>query len=141
MNPTQVCAVLIAKMALRDGVLDPTEQEFLTEMCEVLVDDTVDHIISLAESSGLDVLIPQVEKYEDRFFIAVRAYMMAHADDHYDESERAFFDELVEALEITASDRALIEGLAADEQRAEAFEPSPRLLSLYESSSFYREEA
>ena len=45
--------------------------------------------MKLAKTKSLDELVAAVETYADRFFVALRAYFVAHADDDFDVKEQA----------------------------------------------------
>jgi len=139
-NHHLVNAIILAKMALKDGVLDDNEQDFLQEMCDVLVKEPLEDVLEKARTEPLDGLLVHVESYPDRFFISMRAYMMAHADEHFDIQEEHFFDELITKLEITAEDLALIKRTGERLQLEDPGDPEPRLLELYNQSSFYRDD-
>lgn len=129
---------VLAKMALMDGVVEPAERAFLEEVVSTSnVDTTVDQLFDLAATQTLEELIEKVDKYEDRFFIALRAYLVAHSDQHYDVEEEAFFNNLVEVLGINDDDRAHIEQAEKNLQLEEPPEPDPHILELYYNSSFF----
>ena len=134
LEPAQRAAVLVmAKMALVDGTFSKTEKVFLAAIAGTT---SLDDLMAEARDASLEQLCRQVERYEDRFFIALRAYSMAHIDQHFDVKEQEAFARLVELLGLTDDDRRLIEVTRAAAESEKAEEPAPRLRELYEASSF-----
>ncbi len=138
MDTRESAALVLARMALADGTIDPTEREFLAEFCrEVGVGAGVDTLIETAGGRSLEELVGAVRGYEDRFFIALRAYLMARVDASFDVSEERLFGDLVAALEIRPDDRRLIERTHRQLEAEEPGAPDPRIMELYRASSFF----
>jgi len=139
-DPKRTAALILARMASCDGVIASVEREFLAELTGYPpFGDYMDTLIAEAVDFPLEVLLDRLTNYADRFFIAMRAYMMANVDADFDVTEERFFKRLVHWLAITDEDRELIQathrGLRDNE------EPHPRILELYEQSSFQTAES
>ena len=135
MDPKRATALILARMASSDGVIDFAERELLADLTGYpAYGDYMDTLLTEARAYPLEILIDQMDNYADRFFIAVRAYMMAQIDADFDIAEERFFSRLVTALEITEEDRVLIERTHRGIHRNE--EPDPRIIALYEASTF-----
>lgn len=98
--------------------------------------ETVDALVAEASTVALSQILARVDRYADRFFIALRAASMAAIDDHLDAREEALYAELVATLEITPEDRALIEEAVAGLEALEPPPMHPRVEQLFLSSSF-----
>lgn len=128
---------VLAKMALSDGIITSEERTLMEEILQELqVDISADVLFEEVKSRSINELIDQVDKYEDRFFIALRAYAMAHIDFDFDPEERKFFNNLVGMLEILPEDLTLIEATEQNEGAGFTPEFNTRLRALYENSSF-----
>ena len=125
---------IMAKMALCDGTVDPTERSMIAEL--VGPEEKVDEVIELAKSTPLDQLVSSVSSYADRFFVALRAYFVAHADDDFDIKEQELFARIVEKMQLEEGDLVLIRETEAAMRKGEAPAPAPRFEELYEKSSF-----
>ena len=138
MNSSEAVLLVIAKTALSDGQIDESEQEFLTELCDVLgAEFDADALLEKAKQSELETLVKAIESYPDRFFVALRAYMMAHIDFDFDAAEEAFFAKLIDSLEITDEDLRLIENTESAIGEVDESTPSDRIMELYQQSSFF----
>lgn len=134
LEPAQRAAVLVmAKMALVDGTFSNIEKTFLAAMAGTT---DLDDLMAEARDTPLERLCQAVERYEDRFSIVLRAYSMAHIDQHFNVQEQEAYVHLVETLGISEDDRRLIEATRAAAESEQPQEPSPRLRELYEASSF-----
>ena len=128
---------VLAKMALSDGVVSRGEREFLCEFMDSdRSEDEYDALIEEARRRSLEELLGEVHRYEDGFFIALRAYFMAHVDKHFDTAEAALFDRLVEILGITPADRRLIERTGSSQNATTPTPVASRIELLYGRSSF-----
>ncbi len=133
-EPAQRAAILVmAKMALVDGTFSNIEKTYLAAMAGTT---SLDDLLAEARDVPLEDLCRQVDRYEDRFFIALRAYSMAYIDQHFEVEERQAFARLVEMLGIAEEDRRLIEATHAAAESEQPEEPPARLRELYEASSF-----
>lgn len=134
MGARRATLLVMAKMALSDGQVVQEERDFLEPMLEP--GETLEALLSEASKSTLEQLVAPVERYADRFFIALRAYAMSTIDDDLDAREEAAFERLVSALGIKPDDRTLIERSvgASDSDEPEALDP--RLEELYQASTF-----
>ncbi len=137
MSSKESALTIMAKMALSDGEIAPEERAMLRDMVDA--DASVDQLLEKAKTQTLDEMIGQIDKYADRFFIALRAYAMAMADQVFDAREEALYKTLVDKLEITEDDRALIE--RSEKAASDNQNPEPRVMELYEQSSFKAAEA
>ena len=132
--------LVIAKMALQDGVVAVEERHTLEDMSGGLSADELDAIIDEARDLSLDELLSGIDKYEDRFVIALRAYHMAHSDRSFDIEEELNFDLLVARFGITAEDKQLIERVQGAMSGQAPVTPEPRLMTLHRGSSFFEGE-
>lgn len=138
-TPKQAAALILARMALSDGVIDPAERRMLAEVEGLSVDDpAMDQLLADAREVTLQELTDDLKPYADRFFVALRAYIMAHIDAHFDVAEEAFFHRLTMELGITASDQAVIQQIWRNIYEQDDT-PHPRVLELYPQSSFHQE--
>jgi hypothetical protein len=137
MDPRRRCLLVLAKMALQDGVVREEERQTLEDMAEGLGSAEIDDIVVEAEVADFEDLLGGIEKYEDRFLIALRAYHMANTDAVFDLVEEASFARLVEVFGITDEDRQLIERVGAGTPADGAAAPEPRLMELHRGSSFF----
>ncbi len=135
-DPKRTAALILARMAYCDGIIDPAERELLADLTGFPpYGDYMDTLLAEAQDFPLEVLVERLDNYADRFFIALRAYMMAQVDADFDVAEERFFKRLVNWLAITHEDRELI---AETHRRIHRDpEPDPRIRKLYEQSSFY----
>lgn len=134
--PREAALLVLAKMSLSDGEVTAEERGYLQDLLGEDPHQNLEALLAQAQSSPLSELSAAVTHYPDRFFIALRAYAMAHVDAHYDLAEAALFEELVALLQITAEDVALIAATESvvDEAMDETY--PPRLTELFEQSSF-----
>lgn len=125
----------MAKMAQVDGHIHRRERDFLLEMLpQPARDEELQELLDSVETADLSALVQHVQRYEDRFLIAYRAFTMAHVDKHYDKAERRTFDRLIQLLEILPEDRRLIESTQQPETAVRG--PNQRLSELFSKSSF-----
>ena len=129
--------LLIAKMALQDGVVAAEERRALEDMSGGMSGAEIDAMIDEARRRSLDDLLGAVEKYEDRFVIALRVYHMAHSDRRYDIAEEMNFDLLATRFGITEADKALIARVQGAMDGDAPAVPEPRLMTLHRGSSFF----
>lgn len=128
---------VLAKMALSDGVITSEERSLMNEILQELqVDLSAEVLFQEVQGKPIRDLIDKVDKYEDRFFIALRAYAMAHIDFDFDPEERKFFNDLIAVLGIRPEDRALIEATEQQESGGFTSESESKLRTHYENSSF-----
>jgi len=106
MDSKYAAGLVLVKMALSDGVLSSEEKE---ELSEFFPADQLDSMIKKASEVPLTQLTSSLVKYEDRFFVCMRAYAMAHSDCDFDSTEQALFEQLIEGFNITPEDRSIIE--------------------------------
>lgn len=124
----------MARMALADGTVSEVERQFLLPLLGP--DDDLDALLELARQSSLAQLVEPVERYADRFFIALRAASMAHIDLELDAREEALYERLVTLLEISPEDREVIARSVASLSADEPETPEARVEELYALSSF-----
>ena len=96
----------------------------------------VDRAIEAAGSRSLEELVSTVPTYEDRFFIALRAYSMAHVDQRFDVEEERLFRRLADILGIPPEDRRLIHRAELAVRAGASEPPDPRIEELFRRSSF-----
>ena len=142
MSHVDSALLVLAKLALADGKIDISEETFLT----VMMDESenyhdIEELIREAQSKTLIDMVDKLDKYEDKFFVALRAYLMANVDLHYDATEEAMFNRLVGLLGIHDDDRELIRATEASLKDEEPQPPSERIQMLYKASSFFKAEA
>lgn len=126
---------VMAKMAQVDGHIHRRERDFLMEMLpQDAREEELQELLDSVETADLAGLTQHVDRYEDRFLIAYRAFTMAHVDKHYDKAERRTFDRLIQLLEILPEDRRLIE--STQQPEAAVATPNERLRELFSKSSF-----
>lgn len=142
MSTMNKALLVLAKLALADGKIEPNEREFLEEYVgQSAAFETVDGLLEVAKGQSLEDMLSELDcSYEDKFFIALRAYLMAHVDHHYDVKEEALFNKLVDSLGILKSDRALIHEAELLVKAQEPRDPPLRIQELYRKSSFSKEE-
>ena len=142
MSHVDSALLVLAKLALADGKIDVSEESFLTVMMDESDNyNDIDALIREANSKTLVDMVGQLEKYEDKFFVALRAYLMANVDLHYDATEEAMFNKLIGLLGITDEDRELIRATEAGLKEEEPQPPAARITELYQASSFFKSEA
>ena len=134
MSARKTALLVMAKMALADGHVASQEKDLLRPLLDD--PDSLDELFREAETAPLDGLLTQVDRYADRFFIALRAASMAQIDGHLAASEQAFYDSLLEQLKLRAEDVKLIETSLEQMDSLEPVEPDPRIGELFEQSSF-----
>ena len=127
---------VMAKMALADGNVDDDERELLVDMAGGDGAALVDAAIADAKSQPLEQLAAAVGKYEDRFFVALRAYAVAHADRKFDVSEQHLFQRLAALFELTADDLRLIRRAEGNSHAIDPKPLDPRVEELFRNSSF-----
>jgi len=136
-DPRRASLLVMAKMALADGQVTPEEKGMFSSLAGA---ERVDALLDEARQGTLDELVGRVAKYEDRFFIALRSYMMAHVDGDFDVKEEKLYERLVEKLGVTDADRKLIRKTEAAQRAVRPTPPDPRIDALYEASSFFQAE-
>jgi uncharacterized tellurite resistance protein B-like protein len=138
-NPQKSAALILAKMALADGVLDASELDFLEQLIAGHPDlGTINELIEEARELTLETLTRGLERYADRFLIAFRVLLMARVDQHLDPREQLLYLKLLELLEIKAADCLLIESTEALARSGKLQEPDSRINEMYEQSSFFQ---
>ncbi len=136
LGPRKAALLVLAKMSLSDGALSREERDLLEDLLGENPETSLDELLLQAKSLSLDELVGQIDSYPDRFFIALRAYAMAHVDAHFDAAESALFEQLTALLKITPDDMALIAATEAEVEVALEEDHAPRLAELYAASSF-----
>jgi uncharacterized membrane protein YebE (DUF533 family) len=141
MSHTDSALLVLAKLALADGKIDCSEEGFLADMItdsETYTD--IQKLLEEASNKSLAEMVNRLEKYEDKFFVAMRAYLMAHVDLHLDLREEAMLNELVTLLEISDADQQLIKETEKNLKKDDPAQPSERIQLLYQASSFFQAE-
>lgn len=134
MSAKKTALLVMAKMALADGHLAAEEKARLLPM--VGDSEALDAIFQEAETAVLEELLAHVDRYADRFFIALQAASMAHVDGRVAVEELAFYESLLGQLQLRAEDVQLIETSVNQLDSIEPVEPDPRIGELFEQSSF-----
>jgi len=106
-NIKQIATSVLLKIALADGVLKEGELDLIEELSG---GQAVDDLLKETRETDLDELLAQVNKPADRFFIRLRAQLMAESDGLVDEKEQEVLDKLVSKLSISPK----LENLLAD---------------------------
>lgn len=135
MDPKTQCLLVLAKMALQDDNFSIEERHTLEDMSGATGPE-LDGIIEEAKKAHFQELITGIKSYEDRFLIALRAYIMAHSDRHYDFAEEVHFEHLIQEFGITEEDKKLIERVEKAQRGVIPAQPEPRLMELHKGSSF-----
>ena len=128
---------MIARMALQDNQIAPEEVETLENMAGGLTQAELEDLIAEAKRLTLNELLTDIESYEDRFVIAMRAYHMANSDHRLEIEEEMAFDLLVDRFGITPEDRDLIVRVQERMAEGSGFVSEPRLLELHRRSSYF----
>lgn len=137
MDPRRQGLLVITKMALQDGVVAAEELETLGDMGGGLTDGEVAELIREARERPLNSLLEGIERYADRFVIALRAFHMAHSDNSFDLEEELGFELLVERFGISSEDCELIKAVYSGMTGDSPVVDSARLLELHRDSSFH----
>jgi hypothetical protein len=124
----------MAKMALVDGNVSDVERKMLAPL--LTTSESVDELLEEAKTVALPALVAQLDRYADRFFVALRSASMAHVDAHLDTREATMYDELVAKLEILPEDKLLIDESVAGLSLVEPPPLHPRIAQLFQQSSF-----
>lgn len=134
MGARRAALLALSKMAMADGRVTDEERQLLVSMLGP--DESVDALLSEAQSQALSDIVARLDRYADRFFVALRAATIARIDARLDAREAALYSQLVELLAINESDRALIERSVEALDDVEPAPPDPRIIELYQVSSF-----
>lgn len=134
MTPKESALLVMAKMALADDHLAAEEIAWL----QPLIDEgqSLESILQKARDSTLEELLAGVDRYADRFFIALQAATMAQVDRRLEEAETAFYESLLARLKLRPEDVQLIRISIEQLDETEPMEPDPRIGELFELSSF-----
>lgn len=141
MDIHMVNALILAKMALMDGVIDDREKTMLNEVCAELPSrPDVDELIENARRTPIDSLLSGIKSYEDQLLIAMRAFSMANVDADFHPDEQSLYEQIAQTFDISSTDRELIEevGLLALEHSMSHF--PKRMIDIYAQSSFWDDE-
>ena len=133
MDPKTAAARVMARMALADQEVTDDERWLLVEL--VGSDEEAAALLDQVADAEVAELVAPVTLYADRFFLAFRAYVMAHADEVIDDRERSLFEELLRHLALVERDRELIESVGRSILGGRDAPPD-RFRELYEQSSF-----
>ena len=134
MGARKATLLVMAKMALSDGEVAQEERGFLQEMLQP--GETVDALLAEAKGRSMKELVAPIDRYADRFFVALRAYAMSTIDMELVAREEAAFERLVTELAIKPSDCELIKRVVAEAESEEPEAPDPRVEELFQASSF-----
>lgn len=121
-------------MAQADGEVAAAERDLLVSIAGDL--SSAEAALDAVRGETLDGLALRVERYADRFFIAMRARSCALVDGRLDPSEALAFERLVEGFQLLPDDVAKIEQVAAAAIRGEDCPPDERVRALFTASSF-----
>jgi len=134
MDPRHASAVVLTKMALQDNKLTEAERDILEALCEGDGDLSVADLVADAMMHDLDELVEHVTLEADRFFVGLRARLMARADRNFDVQEEAFFKELLSHLELSEEHLEWLHD--AEEALASGDELNANVQALLKQSSF-----
>lgn len=134
MAARKAALLAMAKMALVDGNVSDLERNMLAPL--LTPSESVDALLEEAKTVELPALVAQLDRYADRFFVALRSASMAYVDAHLDAREAALYAELVATLEISADDKLLIDESVAGLALIEPPPLHPRIAQLFQQSSF-----
>jgi uncharacterized membrane protein YebE (DUF533 family) len=134
MGARKAALLTMTKMALVDGSISEEERAMLAPLLGA--GETVDALVGEASQTPVSELVTKLDRYADRFFVALRAASMAAVDARLDAREEALYAELVGALGITPADRAIIEQAVAALDAVDPPPPHPRIAQLFQASSF-----
>jgi uncharacterized tellurite resistance protein B-like protein len=138
-----VALLILSKMALSDDQVQQQESQLLQDMLDLLFWDMDEkpnptELIEQARGEDLETLCQGVDQYEDRFFIAMRAYTMAFADNEFDIAEEELFNRLIKIFQILPKDLRLIRETELMMRSAKPKPLDPRVEDLYKRSSFFQ---
>ncbi|HIG28768.1 MAG TPA: TerB family tellurite resistance protein [Verrucomicrobiales bacterium] len=137
MESRKAALLIWARMACSDGEILDEEKHFLHEMAEAVgIPDSVDDLFNQAQTADLDSLYDQIPKYEDRFFVLLRSYMMARVDGCVDAEEESMFVSMEKRFEIKREDGELVRRTAENMENPESEVMDPRIEEYYQASSF-----
>jgi uncharacterized tellurite resistance protein B-like protein len=138
LTPQKAAALILAKMALADGILDPAELDFLEELLVGHPESgTINELIDEARDRSLESLAAALEKYPDRFLVSFRVLLMASVDQHLDPREQQLYQQLLKLLEIKREDSLIFESTQAMARSGKLEQTHPRINEMYEQSSFF----
>lgn len=135
----QAALAVMAKMCLCDGRVTDEEMQLLLAMMDQPDKGNLRELLAQVQHVPMPALCDKLTVYADKFFIALRAYSMAHVDAHFDASEEVAYNQLIMELGISKEDVALIHECENAQSHMEEVEPPQRLIELYNSSSFNTE--
>ncbi len=133
MSAKRAILLTMAKMALADGKVAEQERGFLEPLLDE--NDTVDGLLEEAKGKEVSELTAGIDRYADRFFVALRAASMAMIDEELDLKEEKLYQELVETLEISVDDQQLIQRSVDDLNAVNPQPIDPRIEALFQQSS------
>jgi len=134
MAARKAALLAMAKMALVDGNVSELERGMLAPL--LTPDESIDDLLEEARGVELLAVVAELDRYADRFFVALRSASMAHVDAQLDAREVALYDELVGALDISADDMLLIDEAVRGLSALEPPPIHPRIAQLFQQSSF-----
>ena len=128
-----VATCILVKIAVADGEIDNEELELLEEFNDGKNAKELQHI---GEKSSFEELVAQISKPEDRFFIRLRAQMMAEADGVVDANEQKLLDELIIGLPLSKELESLLGDVLEEELEGTKKADMEKIEALYLNSSF-----
>ncbi len=128
-----VATCILVKIADADGEIDNEELERLEEFNDGKNAKELQHI---GEKSSFEELVAQISKPEDRFFIRLRAQMMAEADGVVDANEQKLLDELIIGLPLSKELESLLGDVLEEELEGTKKADMEKIEALYLNSSF-----
>jgi len=134
LNPVKQAATsILVKVAKADGKIDEHELNVLKEFTG---DESYHHAVEQAEKSDLASLASEISKAEDRFFIRLRAQLMAEADGVVDTAEQSILDQLVADLPLPKELESLLGDVIEQELEGTINVDLAKIEQLYHQSSF-----
>ncbi len=134
MSTKRTALLVMARMALADGNVGQQERELILPLLDS--PDQLEGLLEEAQAAPLPQLLAQVDRYADRFFIAMRAASMAHIDGQFSGGEQFFYADLLDQLQLRPEDVTLIQTSIRQLDELEPVEPDARIGELFQQSSF-----
>jgi len=126
--------MVLIKIAQADGKISPEEQILLQEIGS---QHSLPQLISQANAVNLDTLLSQLTLPADRFFVRLRAQLMAESDGIIDATEHAILDALLEHLPLPEHLEHLLDLALNQELDGDDTLPMEQVEALYIESSFH----
>lgn len=136
MDARRAALLTLIKMAQHDGRVVDAEARFIVDTANKMGFADIKILAREAAATDLDQLLRRIFGYEDRFFIALYAYLLAQADGVVDARENYAHLGLIAKLAIRPEDRRLIEDIQTHSSLRDFIAQHPRLRDYVRNSSF-----